>query len=261
MNARALLVALIATLPAVPAAFCTPAGAADVAPAPQAANVLPRLDPANAAPKRVELTIRVEARGFKVGEGHDLFVQDGHRYSVVSEARTAGIARLIKRVDERRESRGEITADGIRPTYFHQERTDKTPKTATFDWNRRELTLSEGDDRETVPLPDFVLDQTSLPYAFVFLAPPRAGTFHVHVTDGRRLTEYDVAFVGEEHIDTPLGNLDTLHYRKVQAADDKRGFEFWLSLDHYRLPVRVRIIEKDGTAFDSDVTRLTVVEP
>lgn len=215
-----------------------------------------RLKLVESAPMRVELKISVEARGMTVGEGEDVFEHDGERYRVVSQARTAGVIRLFKRIEERRESRGEVTGEGIRPTYFHQERTGKRPKTATFDWNARRLTLTEGDDSETVAMPASVLDQTSLPYAFVFVEPPTSGVFDVQVTDGRRLTRYRVAYVGEERIRTPLGELSTLHYRKVQDKDDRRGFEFWLSTEHYRLPVRIRIVEKDGTAFDSTVTEL-----
>jgi hypothetical protein len=214
--------------------------------------------PQDAIPARVELSIQVEMAGVTVGEGRDVFEQDGREYRVVSEARTAGIARAFKRLEDRRESRGQITPQGIRPASFRQERTGKTPKSASFDWGARKLTLSEGDDREVVDLPTFTLDQTSLPYAYVFSEPPRAGSFQVHVTDGRRLPVYEVAFVGQERIKTRLGMLETLHYRKVQTADDRRGFEFWLSPAHHRLPVRVRIVEKDGSAFDSNVTRIDV---
>jgi len=211
---------------------------------------------ADTPPSRVEMTITVEARGFTVGEGKDVFEHDGREYHVVSEARTAGIVRTFKRVEERRESQGLITNNGIRPMSFHQERTGKPPKSAAFDWTNRKLRLSEGAESEVVDLPSLVLDQTSLPYAFVFAEPPRAGIFRVQVTDGRRLTDYEVAFVGEEALRTPLGDLSTLHYRKIQRGDDRRGFEFWLSLNHFRLPVRIRITEKDGTAFDSSVTQI-----
>jgi hypothetical protein len=208
------------------------------------------------APMRVEMTVSVEARGITVGEGRDVFEHDRDTYRVVSEARTTGIARLLKRVDEKRESRGLVGGSGIQPLFFRQERTGKAPKIATFDWNIKKLTLQEGDDREVVDLPAFTLDQTSLTYAFVFVEPPRSGSFPVHVTDGRRLVEYEVAFVGRDRIKSALGELDTLHYRKIQRGDDKRGFEFWLSIAHHHLPVRVRIVEKDGTAFDSNVTKL-----
>lgn len=208
------------------------------------------------APMRVEMTISVEAHGVTVGEGRDVFEHDSDTYRVVSEARTTGVARLLKRVDEKRESRGLVGGSGIQPLVYRQERTGKAPKTATFDWDARKLTLQEGDDRETVELPPFTLDQTSLTYAFVFIEPPRSGSFPVQVTDGRRLVEYEVAFVARERIKSALGELDTLRYRKVQRGDDKRGFEFWLSTAHHHLPVRVRIVEKDGTAFDSNVTKL-----
>ena len=209
-----------------------------------------------AAPMRVELTISVETRGLVVGEGRDVFEHDRDSYRVVSEARTTGLARIFKRVEEKRESRGLVSGTGIQPQMFRQERKGKASKTATFDWDLQKLHLQEGDDQETVDLPPFTLDQTSLTYAFVFLEPPRSGTFQVHVTDGRRLTAYAVAFVAKERLKTPLGELETLHFRKVQHDDDKRGFEFWLSTAHHHLPVRVRIVEKDGTAFDSNVTKL-----
>lgn len=236
----------------------TPSLADEAAPAKPPGAAPERARAADTPPSRVEMTITVEARGFTVGEGKDVFEHDGREYHVVSEARTAGIVRTFKRVEERRESQGTITGNGIRPTSFRQERTGKPPKSATFDWANRKLRLSEGAEAEVVDLPALVLDQTSLPYAFVFAEPPRAGIFRVQVTDGRRLTDYEVAFVGEEALSTPLGDLSTLHYRKIQRGDDRRGFEFWLSLNHFRLPVRIRIVEKDGTAFDSNVTHIVV---
>ena len=193
--------------------------------APPARITADRVELIENAPMKVEMTIAVEAKGLTVGEGRDVFEHDGETYRVVSEARTAGFARVLKRIDERRESRGQVTEDGVRPEVFRQERTGKAPKSAQFDWHARKLRLSEGDDVETVALPDRTLDQTSLPYAFVFAEPPRGGAFKVNVTDGRRLTEYEVAFVGQEKLRSRLGDVKALHYRKIQRGDDKRGFD------------------------------------
>jgi hypothetical protein len=211
----------------------------------------------SAVPQRVEMDVVVEARGFRVGEGRDVFEHDGRQYRTRSEARTAGIARALRRVEERRESAGLVTEAGLKPITFTQQRTGKPPRTATFDWGRDKLTLDEGGDVETVALPAFTLDQTSLPYTFLFMDVPRDKRFVVHVTDGRKLQEYELSLVGREQITTPLGTLDTLHFRKVPPPGDPRGFEFWLALEHHRLPVRIRIVEKDGTAFDSTVTRIS----
>jgi hypothetical protein len=207
-------------------------------------------------PMRVEMDLMVEAKGMTVGEGRDVFESDGKRYSVTTEARTTGLARLLKKVDERRDSQGLVTDKGLQPLSFRQKRTGKPPNAADFDWALGELTMTEGDEVEKVALVPMTFDQASLPYAFVFSDPPVSGLLSVRVTDGRKLQEYDLAFVGRERIDTTLGALDTLHYRKVQPPGDKRGFEFWLGIGHHRLPVRIRIVEKDGTAFDSTVTRI-----
>jgi hypothetical protein len=217
------------------------------------------MHPALAAqvPMRVEMEVAVQAMGMTVGAGRDVFEHDGKTYSVSTEARTVGIARALKRMDEKRESRGLVTEQGLRPLTFRQTRTGKAPNAAQFDWAKGELTMDEGGVIEKVALPAGTLDQATLAYAFVFNEPPKADRFKVNVTDGRKLQDYELAFVGREQIETDLGKLETLHFRKVQAGEDKRGFEFWLSVQHYRLPVRIRIVEKDGTAFDSTVNKIT----
>lgn len=208
-------------------------------------------------PTRVEMDVTVEVKGLTVGAGRDVFEHDGKTYSVNTEARTVGIARAFKKLDEKRESRGLVTEQGLRPLTFRQTRTGKAPNGAQFDWAKGELTMDEGGEIEKVPLPAGTLDQATLAYAFVFIEPPKGDRFKVQVTDGRKLQDYELAFVGREHIDTDLGKLETLHFRKVQVGDDKRGFEFWLALEHHRLPVRIRIVEKDGTAFDSTVNKIS----
>lgn len=220
-------------------------------------TVMVPLASAAQVPMRVEMEVSVEVKGMTVGAGRDVFEHDGKTYSVNTEARTVGIARALRKMDEKRESRGLVTDQGLRPLTFRQTRTGKAPNAAQFDWAKGELTMDEGGDIEKVALVPGTLDQATLAYAFVFMEPPKGDRFKVQVTDGRKLQDYELAFTGRERIETELGSLDTLHFRKVQSGDDKRGFEFWLSTEHYRLPVRIRIVEKDGTAFDSTVHKIT----
>jgi len=44
----------------------------------------------------------------------------------------------------------------------------------------------------------------------------------------------------------------------VREPDDKRGLEFWLSVDRHFLPVKIRYSEKNGTVVDSTVTGIAV---
>ena len=60
------------------------------------------------------------------------------------------------------------------------------------------------------------------------------------------IKDYRFIRQGFETIKTPLGNLQTI---KLQRKGDKRGTTIWLapSLDY--VPVKIELIEKDGTRY------------
>ena len=209
---------------------------------------------AGAPPSRVEINFRIQTGSMKLGEGRDVLEHDGKHYSVVSESTPTGIAALFINYI-RRESQGAITPAGLKPERFEENGRKGGRRVAQFDWPAGKLTLVNGEMTETVSLPPDTMDQASLPYGFAFL-PQAADTFDVHVTDGRRVTQYRYRMLGRETLKTPLGNIDALHFEKVRDPEDKRGFEFWLAVDRHYLPVKLRYVEKDGRAFDSDVTSI-----
>ena len=191
-----------------------------------------------------------------LGEGRDVLEHDGKSYTVASELKTVGLAAILYKLDIRRQSRGLVTRDGLRPLHFEEQRTRKPKRAADFDWDAKTIKLTDGDKVETLPLPENTFDQTSFTYAFAFKAsldelPP------VHLTDGRKLSDYKYEVLGKEKLKTPLGEIEALHIRKVRDADDKRGFEVWLSAEHHHLPVRIRYVEKNGQVVDSNITRIT----
>ena len=67
------------------------------------------------------------------------------------------------------------------------------------------------------------------------------------------MAEYKYLVPGREKLTTPLGELDTVHVKKIQEQDDKRALDAWLAIDQHFLLARVRGTEKDGTIFDSMV--------
>jgi Protein of unknown function (DUF3108) len=210
--------------------------------------------PASAAPDkvppRVEIKYRVSMGSMKIGEGLDVFEHDGKTYSVVSESKTAGIAAVVYRLNIRRESKGSVTAAGLRPQSFVELRNGQPKRSASFDWSAHQAQLVDGDNKQTVQLPANTWDATSFAWNFPF-SRPDGKELQVYVTDGRRITEYKYAILGRETLATPLGDLQTLHVKKIQDADDKRAFDVWLAVDQHYIPVRIRATEKDGTAFDS----------
>ena len=157
--------------------------------------------------------------------------------------------------DIRRESKGSITDNGLRPTSFIERGRKKGIRAAEFDWSNNKLRLIHGESNQTVDLPRGAIDQASLPYAFAF-AEKIPDNFSIHVTDGRRLKEYRYRIVGRERINCALGELETIHIERVREPDSKRSFEFWVAVEHHYLPVQVRFTDKNGRQFDSLVTSI-----
>jgi hypothetical protein len=207
-------------------------------------------------PQRVQMDLVVTSGAMHLGEGRDVLEHDGKQYSVISGSKTVGIAAFFYKMNIRRESRGLITKNGLRPLHFEEDRTRKPKRAADFDWDARLIKLTDGAKVETVPLPDNTFDQTSFAYAFAF-RPPSDEILPVHLTDGRKLSDYKFQIIGKEKLKTPLGDLETVHFQKIQEADDKRGFEVWLAVEHHYLPVQIRFVEKDGTVVDSTVTAIS----
>lgn len=213
--------------------------------------------PADAAPPtRVELTFTIMMGGTLIGEGRDVLEHDGRRYRIVSESRPRGIAALFIN-DLRRESRGTVGRDGLRPDHFEETGRRGGTRTAKFDWAAGQIALFNGNTARTVALPRGTLDQTSLAYAFSF-RPVSGEGFEAHVTDGRGVKQYRYRELRQETLVTPLGEIRTRHFEKVRSPDDKRGFEFWLAPDRHLLPVKLRFVEKSGDAFDSIITEIKV---
>ena len=207
-------------------------------------------------PKRVQINLEVHTGGMHLGDAHDVLEHDGKQYSVVSESKTVGLAAIIYNLNIRREARGLVTKGGLQPQHFVEENSRKPKRAADFDWEARKLTLTDGDKVSTVDLPENSFDQTSFVYAFAFRSPDDELP-PVHLTDGRKLSDYKYKMVGREKVKTAMGELDTIHFQKVREADDKRGFEVWLSVEHHYLPVQVRFVEKDGRVIDSTVTAIS----
>lgn len=212
--------------------------------------------PATAAPPAyVELTFAIMTGDVRIAEAREVFEHDGKRYQVVSETTPRGIAALLIR-DVRRESRGAVTAAGLRPELFEESGRRGGARSAKFDWAAGALTLVNGGTTRTVALPQGTLDQASLAYALAFQGAVRAG-FSVHVTDGRGVKQYRYREMDGETLKTAVGDLRTRRFERVRDPGEKRGFEFWLATDRHLLPVKLRYIEKNGEVFDSIITGIT----
>ncbi|MBM3393581.1 MAG: DUF3108 domain-containing protein [Betaproteobacteria bacterium] len=205
-------------------------------------------------PRHVEMTYSVSWNGLTIGKGTDKFEHNGREFRITSDTKTEGDAAMLYNFSIHVESKGLITKSGLQPLSYQEDRTKKPRRSARFDWSKRQVHLDSGKGSQTLELPRTpIFDKSSFAWSFAF-APPAGKESSVVLTDGTKLSEYRYAIIGRQKTKTPAGEFDTVHVKKIQENDDKRGFEVWLAVQHHHLPVRIKFIDDD--TFDSVATSL-----
>jgi hypothetical protein len=189
---------------------------------------------------------------------------DAHTFNISSNAQATGIFKVIKPGNIIRSSRGLITDKGLQPDYYSDQRANKEPSLAVFDWGKKILTLRHEGKETAEPLTVGTLDRLSLSYHFIFM--PQAEVqdkmqtgklFKVHVTDGRN-TQLMRFKISSEKLDTPVGRLDTLVLTKLYDRDDSMRRKIWLAPDYHMIPVRIQSVEKDGLEVDKMIAEINL---
>jgi hypothetical protein len=154
---------------------------------------------------------------------------------LTSVATATGLARLVFSGQLVQISRGTITAQGLQPDAFWDQRGSRH-RQSRFDHDAH-LILDEGNSgAHTQPLPDGMQDTQSLLFQIALTAPPTDSEFTVF--NGKRARTYRYHVAGEETLDTPLGKQRALRLvRQTTQADDR--FEVWLAIDRYYLPLKL----------------------
>jgi hypothetical protein len=203
-------------------------------------------------PERITLTYELKRNSLVVDVSETL-EHDGRTYVITSEGKGRGILALFGLL--KRTSRGRITAQGLRPDEFRDERPGGWTVSAKFDWDARSVTQEKNGKSETLKMPATAQDPLSLAYSFAFV-PPKGKEYDVTRADGRGLTPFRFTVLGNEKLATPAGEMQTLHIAKVLDGPEDKSTDIWFAAERDFLPVRVLVVEKDGTRSDQMVTRI-----
>jgi len=210
-----------------------------------------------APPHRVRLHYDVSQNGMTMVEAVETLEHDGRSYRIQSEWQGKGLFALAARGKAKRSSQGAIDARGLAPREFRDQRGDGPLGVARFDWAKKVLTRERGGRTETEPLPEGTQDRLTLAYGFAFTPPASGGgAFSVNIADTRGLSRNRYAIAGREMLKTAAGEFEALKLVKQREPGDDRGTEIWFALKRDYLPLRVLVIEKDGTRLDQIVTRI-----
>lgn len=204
-----------------------------------------------APPGRVEIAYEIARNGTAVAEVLHLIEHNGRIYQVTETWKGRGL--LALRGSAKRTSRGIVSAEGLKPLEFTDERTGRNTARAKFDWEAKTLVMQYKGEPRTEPLPARAHDRLAFLFDFAF-APPRTKEVTFDLLDGRGQSRHVYTVNGHERLTTPAGEFDAL--RLLRVANDERA-EIWLAAEHSHLPLRILVVGKDGTRYDQVATKIS----
>ncbi len=184
----------------------------------------------------------------RVGELTHTWSQDGQRYHAEAVAEASGLVSLFFDGKFVQRSTGQLGAGGLVPEQYTLDRgRGGRTETARFDWTGRKLSLEWKSESRTVELPPGAQDPLSLVHQLYFAQPVPAAA-SLNVATSRKLARYVYTLAGEETVETPLGSLRTLRFRREE--DGGTAMDVWLDLDRNLLPARIYAVDRKGNVLD-----------
>jgi hypothetical protein len=216
-----------------------------VAPPPleEAIPAAPSLAPPRELPPRIDLAYRafLGTRGFLIGDAVYRLEHSGSQYRISTVGEARGLAALLFPGEARAKSEGAITADGLQPTNYSVERTNRR-EAASFDWESGMVQLN-GDQSAPLELPTF--DPLVVLWQFYF-SPPAQDQIEFNIATTRRIYHVTFRRIGTEKITLPFGDVDTEIWKRVDA-DSTVQAQIWLAPSLRYVAVKLRLSNARAT--------------
>jgi hypothetical protein len=216
-----------------------------VAPPPleEAIPAAPSLAPPRELPPRIDLAYRafLGTRGFLIGDAVYRLEHSGSQYRISTVGEARGLAALLFPGEARAKSEGAITADGLQPTNYSVERTNRR-EAASFDWESGMVQLN-GDQSAPLELPTF--DPLVVLWQFYF-SPPAQDQIEFNIATTRRIYHVTFRRIGTEKITLPFGDFDTEIWKRVDA-DSTVQAQIWLAPSLRYVAVKLRLSNARAT--------------
>lgn len=212
---------------------------------------------AQATPRSVALSYNVTLNGARIAVLNERFEATGGAYHITSDTTAVGVFALLQKRSLKLASEGRVIKSGLQPHRFEGSRNynDSRQVAAEFDWADAQLTLKFDGKTETVALSAGTQDRLSVMYQFMFFGYDRIRQLDVALTNGRKLDRHHYTITPGVEIDTPLGRMTTLHLVKQRKPEDT-ATEIWLAPQHNFLPVKMLIVEHNGSRYEQIITKL-----
>jgi hypothetical protein len=203
-------------------------------------------------PRQLEIAFTMSRNGSAMAEVVERLEYLQGNYKLTETWKGKGIYALLG--SARRVSQGSLAEGSLRPREFFDERSGRDTARAWFDWNAKTLTMQYKSNKASEPLPPNAQDRLSFLFA-LSLVPGKADSVSYTIADGKGLSRHVYRVVGRERIRTPLGEFDTV--KMARQGDERETAELWLAAERAFIPVRLLVVEKDGTRYEQLATRIS----
>ena len=189
---------------------------------------------AAAPPQRVEIAYELARNGSVLADIHQRLEHDGRSYRLTETWKGKGLLCAARR------------SGALQP----RRRRRRRPAPAEYEDRRSGRDTQRADIRSREQNPDAAAaGPAELHLEFRFRAAGRGrrdGRRH----DGKSTTTYVFQAAGRERVKTPAGEFDALKLVKRRDNPQDKATEIWLAADRQYIPVRILIVDKDGTRLD-----------
>lgn len=206
-----------------------------------------------APPARVELEYALLRNGWVMAEVVERLEHGNGTYRLTETWRGKGVYALLGRAQ--RTSAGNLRADGPQPREYVDERSGRDTQRVSFDWGANTITRRYKGATRTEPVPADTQDRLSFLLALAF-SSQKGEPVSFHVADGRGMSRHTYKPNGRERVATPAGEFDAVKLTRKNEGSGEVA-EIWLAADRGYLPVRIVVVEKDGTRYEHVATRIS----
>ncbi len=204
-------------------------------------------------PPRIELTFRLTRDGSTMAEVTERLEYSAGNYQLTETWKGKGFYTLLG--SARRVSVGTIENGVLRPREFFDERSGRDTARAWFDWKAQTLTMQYKGNKGVEPLPANAQDRLSFLFALSLLPGSKSDTVSYSIADGKGLSRHTYKLVGRERLKTPVGEFDTV--KAARQGEDRETAEVWLAPQYSYIPLRLLVVDKDGTRLEQLPTRIS----
>ena len=184
-----------------------------------------------------------------------LTVEENGDYRYESHTWPSSWISWLLKEDLRELSRGVMDHAGIRPLFYHYQRSGRrTTRTAelTFDWKTSTVVNNVADSTWEMTIPAGTLDKLSTQLGMMRELQDGATEKTFAVADGGKLKQYAFEVIGTETVESPAGRFETVKLNRVGDSKEKLTY-IWCAPELHYLPVRIWQRKQDKHEYQSEL--------